>query len=473
MQYKYLNISINPLRKMIAIVQATVFLLSCDFAPVDYIDESKIFTSVERLDNAALGVYEAWYPEYIIRISSLITDECAIGAQNLGLDAIGQSIFRWTFSSDDDDVLAPWANGYKVIGRVNKILEKIDTVPVRDEEEEQKKSSIKGELLAIRAFVHFDLYRVYGYSGIYDATAPAVPYMKICKMNSQPSRPDTGSFFSDLWHDIEEAESLKPVNDVIRVGMTAIECLHARVALYAEKYQEAADYAGKVIHKIALTSSTEFPLLWDDNENGEIIFKLKRSKVNDIRPGDLFYKTRSDKVLFTPSRKLLDMYDIDSDVRYKSWYAKSSDDSSLYLITKYTGTNENRNLNDVKMLRVSEMYLIRAEALLRSGKHSVIYLASKDLNDLRAHRISNYKNENFFNNPDSLLNAIIEERFKELPYEGHRYFDLKRLGKSIERTANSAASSDILDVASPCYFIPIPQSEVLSNPNIRPNNKGW
>lgn len=464
MQFKYLIYQTKYLQKII-LTLIIVLVSSCTAEPVDYVDEKDIFSSIEKLNQATLGVYEVWYPEYTIRISSLIADECNIGMQNTGLDAVGQSIFRWTFSSDDDDILDPWKNGYEVIGRVNKILEGIDTVPVNSEEEEQKRMSIKGELLAIRAFVHFDLYRIYGYSGLYDAEALAIPYVKVSKISNQPSRPNTDSFFSDLWSDLKEAEALEPEDFNIRIGITGIECLYARIALYTGKYKEAADYAGKVMDKVSLTSYNDFSLLWNDKKDGEVVFKLKRSNVNVIRPGDLFYNIGSDKILFTPSQKLLDMYDSDTDIRYSSWYDKDIDEDT-YIITKYAGLDGIRNLNDVKVFRLSEMYLIRAEAFFIGGK---IEMAQKDLNILRMHRISNYEEESF-DKPERLLDAIIEERLKELPYEGHRYFDLKRLGRIIKRGINN---SEVLKTTSQHYFIPIPQSEVMANPNIRPNNKGW
>lgn len=462
MLYKYLKSPVNHLYR-IAIVITIVLLSSCTADPIDYIDEKEMFSSVKKLEEATLGVYESWYPEYTIRISSLITDECNIGAQNTGLDAVGQSIFRWTFSSDDDDILAPWKNGYQVIGRANNILKGIDGVPVKNADEEEKRQSIKGELLAIRAFVHFDLYRIYGYSGVYDNNALAVPYIKESKTSNQPSRPDTETFFKDLWKDLEDAEALNPKDYDIRMGITAIECLHARIALYTGKYDEAISYAGKVIDKVSLTSSADFPSLWTDNKKGEIIFKLKRSNINVIRPGDLFYSIGSDKILFSPSEKLQELYDADNDIRFECWFGDDEDEDSA-IVTKYAGTENSRNLNDVKVFRASEMYLIRAEASLKNNNTGS---AQSDLNTLRSYRIADYQNENF-GNSEKLLAAIILERLKEFPYEGHRYFDLKRLGKPIERN-----NQEILETTSQHYYIPIPQGEVLANPNIRPNNQGW
>lgn len=446
-----------------------IVLSSCNPDPVDYLDEDEMFSSVDRLDQAVLGVYEAWYPEHTIRISSLITDECSIGSQNTGVDAQGQSIFRWTFSSDDDDVLAPWKNGYQVIARANKILNGIDDVPVKNDSEKQKRTSLKGELLAIRAYVHFDLYRVYGNTAIYNPEALAVPYMKESKTSSQPSRPTTEAFFIDLWNDITTAEASSPSDSDIRMGITALESLHARVALYTQKYDEAADYASRVIDKRTLSSIYDYPQIWTDTSVGEVIFKLKRTNISSIRPGDLFFNINSDRLLFTASQELEDMYDQDNDVRFDTWFGSDEieTDDPNSVISKYEGSNDIQNLNDVKVFRVSEMYLIRAEALLsEKGFNSQ---SVNDLNALRNNRIEDYVPETFSNNAQKLFAAILDERYKEFPYEGQRYFDFKRLGMAINRNGGE----ETLDATSKHYYIPIPQSEVLANPNIRPNNTGW
>lgn len=445
-----------------------------DLKPNDYLDDADLFTSVDRLERGVLGVYADWYPEYTIRIGSLMTDECRIGLQNSGVEALGQNIFRWTFTSSDDEILAPWENMYQVIGRVNSIMKGIDDVPVATEEEFQRLTSMKGELLAIRAYAHFELYRIYSYSGVYDAKALAVPYTTDVNINKQPSRSDAETFFEALWEDISEAEELNPKDADGRMGIAAIEALHARIALYTNKYSDAILYAGKVINKIPLASYSDFPLIWKDKSEAEIIFKLKRSNVSTIRPGDLFYNIGADRILFTPSLKLMESYDMDNDVRYESWF--TTDESLIEngdlpdIIIKYEGEPTAQNRNDVKVFRVGEMYLIRAEAELKNGN---INASGKDLNTLRSSRIKQYQTETFMND-ENLLAAILDERFKELPYEGHRYFDLRRLHKSITRdTADVETDLRILSTESLHYNIPIPQSEVMANPNMRPNNKGW
>ena len=91
-------------------------------------------------------------------------------------------------------------------------------------------------------------------------------------------------------------------------------------------------------------------------------------------------------------------------------------------------------------------------------------------NALRAKRITGYVDETFTNAQD-LLSAVIEERFKELCFEGFRFFDLKRLGMPMQRNASDVDSPNwqSLSAGNFRFVFPIPQSEILANPNMAPN----
>src|SRR5690606_36972450 len=92
---------------------------------------------------------------------------------------------------------------------------------------------------------------------------------------------------------------------------------------------------------------------------------------------------------------------------------------SAYLVQKYVGGNSSYpGLTPIKLFRTGEMYLIRAEAEAERNNNSA---AAADLNALRNARIHNYANASFADK-QSVLNAIYNERFKELAFEGHRFF---------------------------------------------------
>lgn len=463
---------------------AIVFqLFSCskklDIGPKDQVDAGTVFSNVSDLDQGVLGVYANWNEEYLVRIGSVASDECRIGLKNAGvsLTDAGQNLFRWAFTTTAAEITEPWTNGYVVINSVNLLLNAIDKVPAVSTADTLQKERLKGELLAIRAFQHFDLYRVYTYSGTYDPEAYAVPYVTTTDVYDQPSRPKAAAFFTQLRKDMAAAELLiGNGSSTTRMGLNALYALEARVALYTDDWATAVDRAAKVIAAVPLAAGPDFKAIWTDAGTSEVIFKLARTNQSTLRPGDLWYNVPYNVYLFAPSRALMNLYDTTNDVRYQSYFAT---DSSLVpsgqlpdKIVKYAGTPGAQNLNDLKVFRTGEMYLIRAEAYAKSGS---LAAATADLNALRSVRIAGYRQVSFSGIND-LLAAVFTERYKELPYEGHRLYDLRRAGMNIVRDPvdlTPGAAYSKLTPADHYYYIPVPQAEVLANPNIKPNNPGW
>lgn len=477
----------NRIIKHIAVVccaaTLTIYSTSCnrmlDVKPSDQVDGEDIFKSLSTVNRAVLGVYAGWEPEHTLRIGSVMADECRIGLKNAGVNGSAQNLFRWAFAGGDAEIAAPWTNAYQVINRANRILAGIDHVPVANTTEEQQKQELRAELLAIRAFEHFELYRNYSYAGVYQSDAPAVPYVTSADINNKPSRPAAADFFRQLQSDLEVALAISEeriTDDVTRMNTQAIYALQARVALYTGNWAVAAESATRAMGKQTLASREEFPAIWTDKSNAEVIFKLKRTNLSTLRPGDVWKNPSIGIVYFAPSQKLLRAYDEDHDIRYSSYFdqdpALAADGQLIDVVRKYAGEEGAENRNDVKVFRVSEMYLIRAEANMHLGK---LPEATADLNAIGHARILGYEAP-VLNTPQQVLKTILLERFRELPFEGHRYYDLKRLGLPIQRDEADLQPGDTQTDLSPAalyYYLPIPQSEILSNPNIKPNNKGW
>ncbi|TDX00968.1 RagB/SusD family nutrient uptake outer membrane protein [Dinghuibacter silviterrae] len=451
--------------------------------PKDQLSGSVVYSSVSEANLGVLGVYSAWDPEYVNQIGSEVADECRIGLANtgaglaVGISGPGQVLFPWAFSSQSSEILAPWTNGYEVINDANLVLSALPAVPVTNTSDSLEKLELQGELLAIRAFAHFDLYRVYAYSGIYDSTALAIPYVTTTNIYSLPARPATGAFFTQLKADMSAAESLiGSSNGLYRMNLVALYALEARVALYTEDWTTAISRSATVINAVPLATQAQFPATWTDAGASEEIFSLLRTTQSVVRPGDLWYNIPYGVYLFNPAKALMSLYDTVNDVRYHSYFAT---DSSLIasgelpdIIVKYEGAAGARNVNNLKVLRTGEQYLIRAEAYAQSDNLSA---GAADLNILRAQRITGYQPVTF-SNKANLLAAIFQERYKELCYEGHRLYDLKREGANVQRATIDlppGVTNGTLTSSSMYYYIPIPLTEVNANPHILPNNPGW
>jgi hypothetical protein len=142
----------------------------------------------------------------------------------------------------------------------------------------------------------------------------------------------------------------------------------------------------------------------------------------------------------------------------------------ILVIQKYQGSEGQPLMNDLKVFRASEMYLIRAEAAVAQGD---LDLAASLLKDIRDARIGEDTQQRTFASATEAYAAILNERRVELCFEGHRYLDLKRLGSR----ANQGVLKDPVDCAfnGACslsaddyrFTLPLPIVEFNANPGLR------
>jgi hypothetical protein len=238
------------------------------------------------------------------------------------------------------------------------------------------------------------------------------------------------------------------------------------------------------------TTNADFLGIWTDANNKEQAFKLKRT--NASRVGSwyrgLFTKnaTTGDTVApasisWIPSDKQYAAFDSANDVRYRAYLKyepllKKVAGKPFKIVHKYAGTgytSNNENVADIKLMRTAEMYLIRAEARAESGTFTGANSAESDINALRMARITGYTDQTFASK-DAAITAIVEERFKELAFEGHRFWDLKRRELAIDRWASDAPTPAGLTLPANNFrfILPIPQAEILAN-TLMEQNPGY
>jgi hypothetical protein len=239
--------------------------------------------------------------------------------------------------------------------------------------------------------------------------------------------------------------------------------------------------------KHQLSSIDRLGDMYLNDRGNEIIWKvaITAGDASGRQPGYRYYNDSQGKPNpdYMPADYMLDLYDQEADVRFHVYFnnVETSYGWTGYLVTKYptnpafaSTTNANGS-NMAKVFRLAEQYLIRAEAYAEKGNNAE---ALADLNTLRSKRIDGYINETGLAG-DILKEAIWTERQKELAYEGHYWFDLKRKGRGFQRTPqdHSAAgiNHDQLVVAADNdrWLLPIPQNEINANSSINENNPGY
>ncbi|MBO9727760.1 MAG: RagB/SusD family nutrient uptake outer membrane protein [Chitinophaga sp.] len=444
-------------------------LFSCnkqlDLQPTDsIIDPERTFRNVADLNGGLIGAYAALTYNTIYSVS-LLSDECTLPSENnLGR---GVASYRWQIDPGSTTITGSFGEYYITIDRVNRVLGAVNRVPAKGNDIALK-DRYRGEALALRAYCHFQLLQ--SYAEAYEPAAMGVPFMDTSVIGF-PARNTFGDVMTAIEKDLQLASTLIPADadDNSRITLAGVAAIRARAALYAKKWDDAITYATAAIDAAPLASAADFPAIWKDTKQSEVIWKLKQvAGVNDP-VGAVYYD--GDVVYYAPSFELINLFDKDKDVRYPAYILYDDtrgDGTSKYIVNKYYGPDGNIGLADIKLFRTGEMYLIRAEALAEKNRVSD---GANDLNALRAARITGYTTENFAGK-DALITAIYTERFKELAFEGQRLFDLRRRGLNVTREPADAINSlgaVLLKPGQRGYVFPIPDAETKANKNMQQN----
>lgn len=442
-------------------------------APTDSIDPSKAFRNLADVNMGALGAY-APVDYTLISATAIVSDEVTLPTENT---VSNTDSYRWLYNSSYGSVTSAWSEYYVIIDRLNRVLEAIPNIPVNSSQQGLL-DQYHGEMLALRAYSHFELLRAY--SSSYEPNGMGVPYIKKHEL-IYPPRPTVKENFDEINADLAEAKTLIPegFSDKTRITRTAVSAMQARVALYAKDWANAIIYSSEVIAKEPLATKSDFAKIWLDQSTAEVIWELARV-AGDSQIGSAFFRQTGAIVLYAPAFKLINVFNKKDDIRFQDYitYDQARKDNSggkksAYLVNKYNGSDTRYpGLTNIKLFRTGEMYLIRAEAQVEKDNSATgINAAAKDLNDLRRARIFSYTDQTF-TDKQTLVNAIYDERFKELAFEGHRFFDLKRRNLPVERIAEdviNASGAVKLDPTAAQYNFPIPADEMSVNKSMIQN----
>lgn len=438
----------------------------------DLISGETALKTVSYNEQAILGAYAATGTEMAILLNATFADEVKVAEfYNAG------TTHEWQYGSTDvglrDNYTATTPN-YRVIDRVNRVLEALPGADSTKAGDNALRLRLRGEALFLRALSHFELYRFY--CANYDPSGLAMPYMETPSIEPQ-ARIKMDVYFGKMSADVAEAKQLLPNNltDINRATRLAATALQARIALYKKEWAAAETFSTEFISGLPLASMANFPGIWTDANTSEVAFRLVRTSSFGGRIGSLWRGTSASAanigtVTWRPSDEIWGAYDQANDVRFASYFKDEpllAPARGTRLIYKYAGTTygtPNENVANAKVYRTGEMYLIRAEARAEQNKITGANSAESDINDLRAARITGYVNVVFASKAEA-IDAILLERYKELAYEGHRFWDLKRRGLPVERLATDAPTTNaaVLSAGNFRFLLPIPDPEMKAN----------
>lgn len=456
-------------------------LTSCndqlELKPFNAIDEANAFNTRTDFNNAIKGVYASlrdgnYYGGEFLLLPDVISD-------NLILCSEGRTSYQDYYYFNMNGNIA-WFNffraAYSTISRCNYILENIDNLENGD-----FKNNIEGQALALRAMAHFDLARVYCKPPQFaNANDLGIAYVTSTDAANKPERTTVANTFKLIEDDFTKAVGMIATdNGTGFLNKAAVYGLMARFYLYSDNMPDAETAATNAIQQPTNTgvgTIAEFPDIWTDQTENGVLFKVINTNLDQVGVGVVYNQASPDGVRseYVPDFAFYNDFNA-NDVR-TTWFSTSSfaghDFNHIVKYLQRPGSNQ--AVVDMKVLRWSEVYLIRAEARFNNGNEPG---ALADLNVVRSNRYVGFTDPG--ETGAALEAAIARQRRLELAFEGHRMFDLKRKNMPISRSDNGDYAdgsgvhppTDVLTLpaSSPLWEMPIPQEELNANPNMQPN----
>lgn len=397
-----------------------------------------------------------------------------------------------------------WFGLYSYIANANFLIEgtqKLLASGKLSKADEALVQQYYGEACYIRAHMYFNMAQYFceDYDPETAADKYGIPvvtkYEPTGDASKYPSRGTLAATFEQIVKDLAEAEKYITVPGVQNspyVTADVVAALQARVALMMHDYDTAFAKAKGLIDggKYPLmTDQSAYALGWRNDNLTETIWQAAMVDASDT--GNSFsyfiYNTSGvdgeDNPQYVPEDWVLALYDQANDIRYRSYFDTRDITTPvvgrLTLLVKYPGNPKlysavTNYVNMPKIFRISEMYLIAAEAAAnKPGQETV---GSYYVNQLRLKRIANWRETSYTGS--ELMKQIREERVRELFGEGFRLFDLKRWHLGFTRSAGQNPSlmmpgENYVDCTRPAddpnFLWPIPTDEIQANPHIEQN----
>jgi hypothetical protein len=466
-----------------------------DVKPLDNIMEDQLFNSVKGFNTALNGVYiELNTPNvYGENLSVGLVD---VMAQYYNVSSAGEHSFRFynTYdygnSSYKAKTEAIWQKSFSLVSNLNAVLE----------QSEKQKSMLgetyygiyKGEALAMRAFLHFDLLRLFGSTYVEDLDKKVMPYVTNTDRKVQPLLTNK-EMMEHILEDLLLAKSLLEKVDPIltqgvlnedgpdnnyltyrqyRMNYFAVCGLLARVYLWKGDPINANKYALEVIDLGQKQGDEIFPFVTpaaifnrpgypDRVFSTEVLFALYNDGRTNVYNKLFNYTLNTSSILtFTgslasPTGRVKQLYPDENDYRYKEhWKEETVSSAKVLYFSKFASVTDNNGVSNsyrymMPLMRITEMYLIAAETAPTLSESTRYY------NKIQVHR---GLPEVSLGTVEELSAALQTEYLREFIGEGQAYFFFKRL----QRTAIPSPvrpGVDVVKMDKVHYIMPLPDSE--------------
>ena len=447
--------------------------LSCekffDLTPDTEVPVETVYKTASDFDIAVIGCYAKLQSQFSIytELCEYRSDDLYISAPTAGTQD-RYDIDHFKEQASNGILGDAWANFNNGIYRCNMVLDRIDDADF----DETLKKQYKAEALFIRAYTYFNMYRIWG--GV-----PVARHVLTVEEALKTGRSSAEEMYTYIAGDLEAI-----VNDAMlptsytgagkgRITLGAAKALLGKVYLTFGKNQEAASLLAGMIGTYDLLPNIADVFNVSNEDNREIIFAVKWNKTIVSEGHGAWFSISNLTDDSGRSQILKNLYE-DNDARKALLDYRKVEDVNLFLMNKFYDSRDETNLtygNDQILLRYADVLLMYAEAL-----NNIAYSNDQNSEQMKAlnavHTRAGLSSLSItdLGSQDAFRRAICKERQMEFPYEGHRWFDVVRMGY-----AQEFAAAEGHDIQSYQLVYPIPNAEIerINDPSLLWQNPNY
>ncbi|MBO9204265.1 MULTISPECIES: RagB/SusD family nutrient uptake outer membrane protein [Niastella] len=406
-----------------------------------YIDQSLSIVDKRSAQAALVGAYNVLSQNtYQGNTFRYITNLLSDNIKWVGNTPTNREFDVYSVFTTNTRVQELWTAIYKTINIANNLIDKVPAVnDVTFDQSERNKQ--RGEAYFLRALCYFDLVRLW-------RNVPVVTQPTKTASDNKGITNSTGEeVYQFIENDLDSAEVLLPATiNRNRANQYTAKALKARMYLYRENWKKAEEYANLIINDSADFKLTKpYSQFYTAKNSTESIFEIDYTINNKNSYASNWFQnpTTGGKKEFLPTDEFVNLL--------KDPNIGGARSALMFTVSGVTYGNMNFKIatgeDQSYVLRLGEMYLIRAEAKAEQLK---LEEGLKDLNVIRAR--ANIPSIPVVGSKEELIDKILLERRVELGYESHRWFDLIRKGKAQQVLGISDANK---------LLLPLPRQEVL------------
>ena len=433
---------------LLSVFAASFSAVSCD-SYLDIEPEGKIIPKTVDDYRKVITTAYSKYPQHK-SLTALRTDELILDEYSTDFLSYREIVMWKDANQDQSTTPFQWEAFYSVIFYANQIINEGQQTMEASAEKDQ----ILAEAYALRAYAYFDLVNLYGkpYQASTAGSDRGVPINLSLDLEKTLPASSVAEVYAQVNADIEKSSALMNLDQQAdkvryRFSKAALAAFKSRISLYQQNWEDALRNAETAlsINKTLVNLNTE-KIVPNHYTSPEAILSLDNTFISALG-----YSTAA-------SKGLIASYDQTNDLRFKTYFEKNGAD---YKVIK-GGNSEFRT-----SFRVSELYFIKAEALLKSNR---LEESKATLNEVLKNRytatgFANVQTKVTSMNATQFMEFILEERNREFALEGQRWFDLRRANqKQIIHTISGVDYT--LQKNDVRYTIEIPQQAKLNNPNL-------